>query len=234
MRWVDVCGPPGSGKSTICDSLWDPHAIAWDGHGIPEEWDALLAVVDELLSELSDHPTFRLLFGMTRRSLRKMASVYRRDDDAIYIQTGLAQRGLGFGWRLAERGRVHMVRRYFEAMPVSLGVAILSCPVDIAQHRNRARLNNPTTEHENREHMVPLMQPAIAVLKEVMNERRVPTLEVDTTADPRASRDGLLYFTARRASEAAAAGPDREVETVQVDNGPGRSQRLPVAHRTSA
>lgn len=234
MRFVDVCGPPGSGKSTLCDDLWPPHAVKWDGYGIPEEWDDVLSVVDELLVELADHPSYRALMGMTRRSFRKMATVYRREDQAIYIQTGLAQRGLGFGWRLEERGKVKEVRRYFRVMPVSLGVAIASCPVEVCQERNRLREAVQETAHENRSHMVPLMQPAIAILKEEMDARSVPCLEIDTNQSIERARDQLVAFAGDQVADPKAFGYYRQMAVVPRSEQPGSAAALPMAHRYSA
>jgi hypothetical protein len=216
MRWIDVCGPPGSGKSTLCDHLWPPRTIEYDGHGLPKEWDDWWGVCVELLDELKDHPTYRLLLGMTLRSMRKMATVYRRNDEAVYIQTGLAQRGLGFGWRLQERGKVQMLRRYFRLMPVSLGIAVVTCPVDVAASRNKSREERAETAHENRAHMVPLMLPAIALLEEVMAERGVPLARIDSTLPVGQASWDLLQFAADQATEATEARSGGQVAAVPL------------------
>jgi hypothetical protein len=234
MRWIDVCGAPGSGKSTLCDHIWHPHSIRWSGEPLPHQWDAWWGVSLELLEALKDHPTYPLLHGMTWRSLRKMQAVYWRRDEAVYIQTGLAQRGLGFGWRLQERGKVALVRRFFAAMPVSLGVAIATCPNEVATVRNRKRTEVAATAHENRAHMVPLMMPVIEILKEEMAARNVAVREIDTTKPIDDARWELLQFASERVAATAAARSGGEVEIVQGDHGPGGRERLPVAHRSSA
>ena len=217
MRWIDVTGCPGSGKSALCDPLWAPHAIHWtgDGLGVPAEWDDFLEVCDSLLKELEDHPTFHLLTGMTKRSLRKMATVYRMPDDGpIYIQTGLAQRGLGFGWRLEERGRTEMLRKFYQLMPVSLGVALVNCPVDAAIIRNQQREYKAETAHENREHMVPLMQRPIQIMLEELYARDVPVAQIDATKPLEEARRDLLRFAAERAAKASSPRLDTEMAAV--------------------
>ena len=44
MQWVDVCGFPGSGKSTICDPIWGPHDIDIEDLLPPEEWHDFLNI----------------------------------------------------------------------------------------------------------------------------------------------------------------------------------------------
>lgn len=212
---MDVAGPPGSGKSALCDRIWSPNAIRWtEDPGVPKEWDKFLEVCDQLLGELQDHPTYGLLLGMTKRSLHKMAAVYRRQDDTVYIQTGIAQRGLGFGWRLNERGRVDMVRKFFQVMPVSLGVALVDCPVEVAMERNRLRERTAATAHENREHMVPLMVRPIQIMLEELFARDVSIAQIDATKPLEDARWDLLRFASERAASSEASRADCKVAAV--------------------
>jgi hypothetical protein len=218
MRWLDVCGYPGSGKSALCDPIWHPHQIRWtpDNKRIPgpDAWRDWWRVCDLLLQELEDHRSYDALKGMTFRSLRKMEAVYWRDDKHVYVQTGFAQRGLGFGWRLNEAGRVELIRDFFRLMPVSLGVVALSCPVEVAQERNRKRLDTPETAHENRDFMVPLMVRPREILIEEMQRRGVPVLELDTTKAIDRARDQLLLFAAKQATLAPASRSDCQMAAV--------------------
>jgi len=192
MRWLDVMGPPAVGKSSLCDPLWPPHAIDWksDQISMPEGWKPYLKLVIEYLKKVESHPTYEACKGMTARSIRKMAAVSQSQNDHVYTQTGLAQRGLGFGWRLDDPEEI---REYFEAMPVSLGCVSLQAPPDVLKSRNKARESFEETKHENRSFMIdPMIRPQeIAV--EVLG-KRCPLLQIDMTQPIEESRKLLHDF----------------------------------------
>jgi hypothetical protein len=48
LKWVDVFGPPGAGKSTICDPLWGHREIGWDFKLPPAAWQPFLDEVTSL------------------------------------------------------------------------------------------------------------------------------------------------------------------------------------------
>ena len=195
MKWIDVFGPPGVGKSALCDGLWHPHAINWQDDKIrfSQSWIPFLKTTVGLLKKVEQHPSYEACLRMTRRSLRKMAAVNADQRDAIYVQTGFAQRGLGFGWRLNELGCVEDVRAYFEQMPVSLGVVALSTDLDTIIERNKKRELEPTTAHENREHMVPLMERPMEIALEVLSQR-TQVMALDTRIPIEEARSKLLEF----------------------------------------
>lgn len=170
MKWIDVAGPPGVGKSTLTDELWPPRCIQWDGKPHPKEWDKFLKVTDRLLNKIKKHPSVNACKSMTQRSFRKMATVSRMLDDRVYIQTGLVQRGLGIGWRLDDP---EYIREYFEVMPLSLGVVILSADIATVQRRNVER-------GKDRSYMVPPMEKPRQIAIEVLS-KRIPLVEIDTT-----------------------------------------------------
>ena len=225
MNWLDVAGPPGSGKSTLCDPIWGPHAIDFEGvNQFHPLWADYLRVCQRLMKEVRDHPSYEAMGRMLWRSLRKIAVVQEliADPMQVYIQTALAQRGLGFGWRLNDLGKTEMVREYFEIMPVSLGVAFTVAPVEVVEARNNLR---PV---ENRHWMVAKMQPAIAIAKEVLRERGVAVLEVDTTQPIDDARKQLIDFANSLAGNTKAIRPRDQVEAVPVmaGAGPGRGTDL--------
>lgn len=234
MNWLDVAGPPGVGKSTICDPLWHSQLRFDDGRLPPASWQPFLDEITRLFGLIRRHETFQAAIRMNRRSVRKMATVARMSEPdgagAIwgqdgpirldrwhgpYIQTGLVQRGLGFGWRLNQMGAdVNEIRDYFRLMPVSLGVAVLSAPAEIIEARNRARLGNPATAHEDRAFMVPLMAKPLEVALEILRGRGVPILAVDTTWPVETCRAALVDFAAARAAVADAHGYRSEGEVL--------------------
>ena len=234
MNWLDVCGPPGVGKSTICDPLWHSQLRFDDGRLPPASWQPWLDEVTRLFGLIRPHPTFQAAIRMNRRSMRKMATVARTPEPLPsivcppgikpsmepggttvipwgelrtipglpYIQTGLVQRGLGFGWRLNQMGAdVGEIREYFRLMPVSLGVAVLTAPTDVIEVRNRARLDNPETAHEDRAFMVPLMQKPLEVAIDTLRGRGVPILAIDTTWPVETCRSALVEFAAAGAAQ---------------------------------
>ena len=154
---------------------------------------------------------------MTNRSIRKMATVARKGGTLPYIQTGLVQRGLGFGWRMNDMGvNLDELRHYFRLMPVSIGVAVTRCDPDVVRQRNRDRLKVQETAHENRDFMVPLMQPAIELAIEVLRERGVPVIEIDTEQPIDQSRDARVGFSRQEPCDAAKDGLGNKVAVVQT------------------
>lgn len=220
VNWLDVSGPPGVGKSTLCDPIWGPHDIPIKDTLPPAEWHDFLNEVTRLMGLVREHPTFTAAVRMNRRSVRKMAVVSGMDREKVdapsgfagpYIQTGFVQRGLGFGWRMADMViDINELRHFFRLMPVSLGVAMLKCDAETVKGRNKARETVRETAHENRAHMVELMEPAIVLATECLTERGVPLVEIDTSGDIDTARSTLLDF-AEKAGDAAPPRPGNQV-----------------------
>jgi hypothetical protein len=211
--WLDCAGPPGSGKSTLCDPLYGPHAITIENRLPPASWLDFCNECTRLFHLIKPHATFGAALRMVNRSVRKMATVARMEGQSPYIQTGLVQRGLGFGWRLNDMGKdLNELRHYFELMPVSIGVAFTKCPQHIVEERNAARRLVRETRFEDRSRMVGLMMPAIEIAKKVLNERGVPVIEIDTTQPIEDARAQLLAFANRPPCEPARTSIDCRTE----------------------
>lgn len=205
MKWVDVAGVPGSGKSTLCYPVWQDRSVTWDGMPMPEEWQPFMAELVKLFHLVRDHPTYEAVVRMNNRTAGKMATVYRMppkkvcvgpedpDDPMLptksgplrwielpFIQTGWMQRILGFGWRLHQMRRdINMIRPALEIMPVSGGVVFLEADLETLLQRNKDREKVKETAHENRGFQVPHMLACMPLVKQVMRDRGVRVAEID-------------------------------------------------------
>src|SRR3990167_5088788 len=72
VRWLDVCGPPGSGKSTLCDPLWGPHQVSIENRLPPAECHDFLNEVARLFYLIRSHPSLGAAIRMNNRSIRKI------------------------------------------------------------------------------------------------------------------------------------------------------------------
>ena len=212
MQWGDVTGPPGVGKSTVCDPLWGPHAIDFQNAEPPAQWHDFFNEVTRLLMVIRDHPSFIPAVRMNRRSMRKMAAVDASAGYGFYVQTGFVQRGLGFGWRLLDMGLpIEETHHFWRLMPVSLGVCFLDAPVDVIKQRNKDREKVKATAHENRTHMVDNMRIAASYARTTLEYYQVPIKEIETTGDPDNTRDQLLdHFGPLNNALSETARCDRE------------------------
>ena len=222
MRFVDVAGPPGCGKSTLCYPVWGDKSVGWDGQLPPAYWRPFLDEVTQLCILVRDHPSFEAVIRMNDRSAKKMATVSRMEMHGCFMQTGLVQRILGFGWRLKDMKRdVNLIRPALWRMPVSVGVVFLEASDAEIQRRNKLRESVPETAHENRSFQIPLMRESIAIAKDVLCEREVPILELDVEHQSiDAARAQLLDFAARPACQPSEMGYCREVAAVSVVSAP--------------
>ena len=184
MRWLDVFGPPGVGKSTLCDELWPPRSFEWDGKEHPQEWATYMTTVERLMQSVKHHPSYVACRSMTRRSHKKMATVHRMKGDDVYVQTGFAQRGLGIGWRLDDPTEIV---EFYAQMPTSLGVVFLTADVETIKKRNVDR-------GKDRSHMVPKMVRPQEIALKILGVRDVPILEIDTRNSIAESREQLKEF----------------------------------------
>lgn len=226
MKWLDVAGPPGAGKSSLCYPIWGDKSVTWDGQLPAAYWKPFLDEVTNLMLLTQDHPSLQAVIRMNDRSAKKMATVERMTESicaagqtpdqtwgkvesgSCFIQTGLVQRILGFGWRLHDMGQdVNLIRKALWIMPVSVGAVFLEADLDTILARNKARESVADTAHENRSYQVPHMLPAIKIAKEVLRERGIPVLELDVQHQSiEQARVQLLAFAGREPGDAAQMG----------------------------
>jgi hypothetical protein len=231
MRWVDVCGPPGCGKSTLCyrysdgSELWGDKSVVWDGKQPPSYWKPFLDELSALTPLVKDHldphgqPTIEAVQRMCNRSIGKMSAVERMEPPEgrfpVFVQTGLVQRILGFGWRLHEMGRdINLIRPALWRMPVSVGVAVLEAPLETILARNRKREQDwregKASHNENRSHQVPHMLACMPMVKEVLLERGIPVASINVERQSiDEARAELLAFADREPCDAAKMGLGR-------------------------
>ena len=180
---------------------------------LPAGWHDFLNEVTRLFLLIRRHRSFDAAVRMNNRSIRKIATVARIEGPGPYIQTALAQRGLGFGWRLNDLDiDLNELRHFYRLMPVSVGVAVARCPAEVVKQRNRDREKIKETAHENRAFMHDLMLPAIELAVEVLRERSVPIVEIDTAQPVDAARRQLVEFAAQEPFDSEASGPSCQME----------------------
>lgn len=216
MIWLDLSGAPGSGKSTISYPIFGDREVTWDGLAPPSYWKPFLTELEVLADLIGDHPSIEAVHRMCARSIGKMATVERMEappDKPVFIQTGLMQRILGFGWRLHDLGRdVNLIRRAIHLMPVSVGVVFLEAELETLLHRNREREKVQATAHENRSYQVPHMLPAIEIAKEALSDRQVPWISIDVQFQSiDQARGQLLEFAHSGIGDAKTLGHSSEV-----------------------
>lgn len=227
MRWLDVAGPPGSGKSSLCYPVWGDKSVTWDGKLPPAYWRLFLDEIANLMVLVKDHPSFEAVVRMNDRSAKKMATVERMEPQTRYcvnndastdcfIQTGLVQRILGFGWRLNDLGRdVNLIRTALWRMPVSVGVVFLEASPECIKERNRQRRLDPATAHEDRSFQVDFMLPAITIAKDVLRERAIPVLELDVEHQSiDVAREQLLAFASASSCEQSKMTAESDGEII--------------------
>lgn len=212
MRWVDVAGSPGVGKSTLCNPMWGNREVGWDGKLPPQHWQAFLDETTRLFELIRPHWSYVPALRMNNRSFRKMATVSRMQSAKPwpYIQTGFAQRGIGFGWRMHQMGiPLTEMHRWFELMPVSIGVVFLTARRETLIARNKAR------NKDDRSYQVPLQEEPRRIATEVLKSRGVPILEIDTEQSEESARRELTDFAGQEPFDGEAAGHRCEVEVRQ-------------------
>jgi len=189
MRWLDVMGPTGVGKTAICNPLSVPEDVEWDGNPPPTEWNDFLKVSNDLHR--------KIVWGGARGCIERMenavnriATIRRKPGDGCYINIGLAHRGLSLGWRLP---KIEDIADFFNFMPVSVGVASLFCDLETLRQRNieRGKTKSNKQRWELAQRMESVREFAVSVLK----DHGVQVIEIDTTEPIETNVQRLIEFT---------------------------------------
>jgi hypothetical protein len=201
MRWLDVFGAPGVGKSALCNDLW-PTSVTWDEFPPPAAWRPFLDMAEQLAELIRPGNRADHWRQMLDKAVKKMSTVHRRPSSDVYVQTGLAMRGIDLGWRIDDPARI---AAYFEAMPVSLGCVLLTADVETIQARNAARgVNHPSRALG---HLAPRLERPIAVAREVLVARGGPLFVLDTREPIDDNRRALQDLAHRSAQPLHARAP---------------------------
>lgn len=182
MRWLDVAGAPGAGKSTVCDGTWPRH-VTPDDKVPPREWAAFIKYARRIISGFPDKAGARECRVILNRYLTKIGTISRTPGDGVYVNTGLAQAGLELGWR----GKVEDTATYFDLMPASLGVAFIWADRETLLQRNRDRVRD-------RSHMVDGMERTRELATTRLKARGVRVLTLQTDVPPEVNQARLAAF----------------------------------------
>lgn len=173
MRWLDVFGPHGVGKSTTCGML--PKNPVLQPAPPPDEWEQFLACAWWLL-DISRGPRAEKRKRLMSLITGEMAGVHAMEDPGCYfIHGGFAQQGMAMSYNLEEPW---LMARYFELMPVSAGCVVMSADLNTIKYRNRTRTGRDYGQFAER------AMKACDLARGILHRRKVPILEIDATEPP--------------------------------------------------
>jgi len=188
MRYIEICGSPGSGKSTLIDYKYPPDAIKYDNSAAPLEWKQFLDYCQECIKLMEHHKTFSVGKSLVNRSIKKMITVNNKKSDKIYLQTGFFQRSLGIYYRVDSSIRKNVIVRYLELCPTPLGIITLNLDRDTIKERNRTR------NKQNRHFMIDLTEDCMILVRDVIAERCIKHLDLDSSLPISTARELIEDF----------------------------------------
>ena len=188
MKWIELVGSPGVGKSTLIDYRFPADYIKYDNSKPPAEWGTFLKFCNECLNHMKWHSSYRVGKSLINRSIKKMTTVHNKKSDTVYIQTGFVQRALGIYYRLKEHDKEKFTSIYLKSCPISLGVITLYADKDVIKKRNIER------NKQNRSFMIDETEKCMNLIKEIIKSRKVPLLELNTEDSIEHNRKKILEF----------------------------------------
>jgi hypothetical protein len=198
MKWVDVMGPTGVGKSTLCTPGCNPDDFPQDKIELPEDWQRLERCARRLCDRAAENG-YSGAWRMTQNAIWRMAGIERRQTPAVYMNVGLAHRGLSIAWRLPDPKEIE---EFFALMPVSLGVASLYCDAETLRARNIER--GKTIKNKQRSDLAIRMESGRPACVAAMKARGIPLIEIDTREPAESNVRRLRTFAGLPALAACA------------------------------
>jgi hypothetical protein len=179
MKWVDVMGVSGVGKTTLCTPWCNPNDYSQEPTAIPRAWEEFVDCCQRLCARVKrDGPgggrsgTWR----RTQNAIWRQARIAVRQSDETYMNVGIAHRGLSIAWRLPE---IDEIAEFYRLMPVSIGVASLYADDAVVVARNLQR--GKTIANKQRSDLALKMESGRPACVAAIKARGIPLIEIDTS-----------------------------------------------------
>lgn len=188
MKWVDVIGPTGVGKSTLCDPISHPRDFPHPPIAIPPHWRKFTALARRLCDDAAANghaDTWR----MTQNAIWRMIAIEQKEDAGVYCNVGLGLRGVSIAWRLPDPAAI---AEFYELMPVSIGFAALIADDDTLRNRNIER--GKTIPKKQRAPLAVRMHRVMPLAISAIKARGVPMIEIDVTEEVVGNVERLRAF----------------------------------------
>lgn len=179
MKWVDVMGVSGVGKTTLCTPWCNPNEYSQEPFPIPKGWQEFVDCCRRLCERVKREGPGGGRSGTWRRTqnaIWRQARIASRADGGVYMNVGIAHRGLSIAWRLPD---IEEIAEFYRLMPVSIGVASLYAADDTVVARNIQR--GKTITNKQRAELALKMEAGRPACVAAMKARGIPLIEIDTT-----------------------------------------------------
>jgi hypothetical protein len=174
MKWVDVMGPTGVGKSTLCTPDCNPDDFPQDRIELAEDWQRFERCARRLCERAAENG-YSGAWRMTQNAILRMAHIAGMRGDGVYMNVGLAHRGLSIAWRLPD---LKAIEEFYALMPVSIGVASLHADPATLKARNIER--GRTIRNKQRSELAVKMEGVRPVCVAAIKAAGIALIEIDT------------------------------------------------------